>query len=264
MEIGIIGFGHLAAAFVDGVMKKGLFAGRKLHLYNRSQERLLKAEKELGAHIYADINQLIEASDVIILAVKPEVFPQLAPMIEGRLLAKKTLISFMAGTTMQEITDLLATDCQIVRVMPNIALKNAQSVTGMAANNYDRSRYAEIKKLFCGLGYVLEVTEDEIEKVTVLSGSGLGFAAAVLDNFVQAGVRLGFSPEQATKIVEQTFSGALGLGDFAKTVEGVATKGGVTEQGINVLRAYNVEQIVWETVDSAYKKTESIKRRRQL
>ncbi|MGI5892337.1 MAG: pyrroline-5-carboxylate reductase family protein [Bacillota bacterium] len=260
MNIGILGFGNLGTAFATGIITKNIIAKSAVNVCDKSEERLAQAKKELGVNTYSDVNDLIRCSDILVLAVKPHIFPLIAPDIDKALLQGKTVMSFMAGTTIGEIAEALGIDCQIVRIMQNIAIKKGNSVTAITDNGFDRRDYEFIKSIFSRLGYLLEVEESEIEKVTSLSGCGLGFAAYIINSFIKAGREIGFDQETSEKIIAQTFMGALSLGDFSNTVTSVATKGGATEQGLNVLAAYDMDKIALEAVEAAYKKALSLKK----
>lgn len=260
MKIGVLGFGNLGTAFTTGIITKNIIDKSDVGVCDKSEERLSAAAQQLGINTYSDVNQMLKNCDILILAVKPHIFPVIAPDIDKSLLHGKTVMSFMAGTTILEIQEAITVDCQIVRIMQNIAIQKGHSVTAITDNGFDRKNYDFIKSIFSSLGYLIEVEENEIEKVTALASCGLGFAAYIIDSFIKAGIELGFDAQDSEKMVAQTFMGALSLGDYANTVNFVATKGGATEQGLYVLTAYNMDKIAQEAVMAAYNKAMSLKK----
>jgi pyrroline-5-carboxylate reductase len=260
MKIGVLGFGNLGTAFTTGIITKNIVDKSDVGVCDKNEERLSAAAQQLGINTYSDVNEMLKDCDILILAVKPHIFPLIAPDIDKSLLSGKTVMSFMAGTTIAEIREALAFDCQIVRIMQNIAIQKGHSVTAITDNGFDRKNYDFIKSIFSDLGYLLEVEERDIEKVTALASCGLGFAAYIIDSFIKAGIEIGFDAQNSEKMVAQTFMGALSLGNYTDTVSFVATKGGATEQGLHVLADYNMDKIALETVLAAYNKALSLKK----
>lgn len=246
MKIGIIGFGNLGSAFATGLVKQG-FKQDDMLICDKSDSAIKKAHI-LGIN-NSDLDTLIEKSDVIVLSVKPNVYSQL-PIHSGQVMGK-TIISCVAGVSMAALSQRFST--QIVRAMPTIAMENLQSVTGLCFDEYADNK-DEIVKLFELLGIVFISKEDELERVTALASCGLGFAAYILDCFTKAGENLGYTESEAVKIISQTFSAAIDMGSFEQLMGRVATRGGITQQGIDFMADANVNKLIDGAVKTAYSK----------
>lgn len=246
MKIGIIGFGNLGSAFGTGLVKQGFLQDDLL--ISDTFEPAVKRAHILGIN-NTDIDSLIEKSDIIVLAVKPAVYEEL-PILPQQVMGK-TIISCVAGVSMKQLSSRFGT--QIVRAMPTIAMENLQSVTGLCFDEYAQNQ-AEIVELFEKLGLVITDTEERLENVTALASCGLGFAAYILDCFTKTGKNLGYTEEQAAKIVSQTFAAAIEIGHFEQLMARVATKGGITQQGINFMAEANVNKLIDGAVKTAYAK----------
>ncbi|MEG1863143.1 MAG: pyrroline-5-carboxylate reductase dimerization domain-containing protein [Oscillospiraceae bacterium] len=251
MKIGIIGFGNLGSAFATGLVKQGYLQDDIL--ISDPSDTAVKRAHILGIN-NTDMNSLILKSDVIVLTVKPAVYHQIE--ISQEQVLGKTIISCVAGISMKQLA--MRFNTQIVRAMPTIAMENLQSVSGLCFDEYAQNK-DEIVALFEKLGIVLVDTEDKLENVTALASCGLGFAAYILDCFTKSGENLGYTEAQAIKIVGQTFAAAIEMGDFEQLMARVATKGGITQQGIDFMADANVNKLIDGAVKTAYAKASEYK-----
>ena len=247
MKIGIIGYGNLGRSLMDGVIKAGISSGDDIAVCDSDHGARDSAEKSYGVSVSPDVNFVIARSDVIFLTVKSYVFEELSKEIDKSLFHGKTVVSFMAGVPMETIKSLIG-PVGLVRGMPSLAISVCDGVIG-----YTKAP-EHVAALFDKLGYAFEVDAEDIEKVMAYSSCGLGFAAYLLDAYVAAGKRLGFSEEDCIRITGQTFQNAIDRGSYGDTVRAVATKGGATEQGVLHMDAGNVRQTIGDAVLKAYDK----------
>jgi len=248
MKFGIIGFGNLGRAFASGLVKSGSAGTGDLFVCDASPgARAVAVGEPFNAFASNDVNVVIECSDVVFLAVKGFVFQELSAAIDKDALAKKTVVSFMAGETFEKIFSMIG-NVDLVRVMPSLQISVCDGVLG-----YTKAP-PELADIFSRLGFAFEVPPDKIENVTAFSSCGLGFAAYLLDAFATAGESLGFDHETAVHIADLTFKHAAIRGHFRDTVKAVTTPGGATEQGVKHMDSCNVYDIVAEAVHKAYKR----------
>ena len=248
MKFGIIGFGNLGRALASGLLKSGCAVAGDIFICDKSPEARAVAESGLfGASANEDVNAVITASDVIFLTVKSYVFEELSVIIDKRGLTGKTIVSFMAGVTFEQIYSRLG-NVSLVRAMPSLAIAACDGVIG-----YTKAP-SDISDIFNKLGFAFETEPDNIEKVMAFSSCGLGFAAYLIDAFAAAGGDMGFSPETSANIAAITFKNAVDRGSFRETVSAVATSGGATEQGILHMDGCGVYDIVANAVRKAYER----------
>jgi pyrroline-5-carboxylate reductase len=245
MNIGIIGFGNLGHSLAEGLIKSGTASGQNICVCDKAAEVRALASDRYGLSATADVNEAIRRSDVIFLVVKGYVFEEMAPVIDRTLFSGKTVVSFMAGVTFDQIYALIG-DVELVRGMPSLAIAVCDGVVA-----YTKAP-EHVADIFHKLGYAFEVVPEDIEKVMAFSSCGLGFAAYLIDAFSAAGEKLGFSKETCDQIAAQTFKNAIDRGGFKDTVKAVATKGGATEQGVLHMDANNVYGIMAQAVQKAY------------
>jgi pyrroline-5-carboxylate reductase len=247
MKIGIIGFGNLGHALAEGLIRSALIEPGDINIYNRTATVCQNATAKYGVFACSDVNQILAGSDIIFLVVKGYALADMAPSIDRALLTGKTVVSFMAGMDFAA-TQALIGKVNLVRAMPSLSIATCDGVIGYTAAP------ETVKNILEHLGYAFEVAPEDIEKVTAFSACGLGFAAYLIDAFASAGIQLGFSPEESTKIASQTFKNAIDRGDYKNTVRAVATKGGATEQGVLHMDSQRVYDIVANAVQAAYDK----------
>lgn len=246
MKISVIGYGNLGRSLVSGLLRSGSVP-RDLCVCDSSLAALSEAES-LGVQTTGNPAAAAEHGEVIFLVVKGHVFNEhIAPLLASVSLEGKTLVSFMAGISMEALQEKLG-DVTLVRAMPSLAIASCDGVIG-----YTKAP-EPVAALLGRLGYAFEVRPEEIEKVMAYASCGLGFAAYLIDAFVSAGEHMGFSLQDALKIAEITFRNALDRGDYKGTIKAVATRGGATEQGILHMDAAGVYAIVSGAVRKAYEK----------
>jgi len=249
MKVGVIGFGHLGKALVEGLLYTNISTSDEVSICARTQKTLEIARDKYGVNTYNDINKLIAGSDIVFIVLKGDIFDKISHKIDKTLIKDKLVVSFMAGVPIASIMEKLGQSIHVTRAMPSIAINKGNGVIG-----YTRVNNELISEIFNRLGYAFEVEESDIEKVTAFSACGLGFAAYILDSFMNAGINLGFDEEVSERIVAKTFVNAINMSNYPKTISEVATKGGATEQGILYFQKENINGIIEEAIKKAYKK----------
>ena len=248
MKIGIIGFGSLGSALASGLVKSGCVSMGNLHVCDSSPEaRALAGRAPYHANVSHDADSAINNCEIIFLTVKGYVFEEISRRIDSRIFSGKTVVSFMAGVSLETLFSLIG-NVSLVRAMPSLAIATCEGVIG-----YTKAS-ADVSGILHKLGYAFEVEPDEIEKVMAFSSCGLGFAAYLIDAFAAAGTSMGFSSDTSAQIAALTFKTAVDRGSFRDTVNAVATKGGATEQGIIHFDESGVYDIVARAVRKAYER----------
>jgi len=243
MKLAVIGYGHLGRALVKGLKKNG-FPAADIFVSAATEQTLIRA-RENGLIPCGSPLAAAEKADIVFITLKKNVFEavasSLAPAVSGRI-----FVSFMAGITQAQTEALLG--APVIRAMPSIAIADCDGIIGHTACP------PELERIFHSLGFAFEIPEEDIEKVTAVSGSGLGFAAYMLDAYARGCERFGFSPELAHRITEITFRNAAANPDYAGLAAAVATKGGSTEAGILSFEKDDVPEAVYRGMLAAYRK----------
>ena len=241
MKLGIIGFGDLGRSIVTGLVKGGV-SQNDILVCDRLEHNIKKAHI-LGVN-NTDINSLIEKSDVIFLAIPKKDYLELD--VDFTKFMGKTVVSCLADVKINELEERFNT--QIVRIITTLAAENCNAVVSVCFDKYADNK-DELLSILKNLGTVIECNEDELVKLTSLAGCGLCYASYILDSFINTAENLGISRETGLKIVEETFKGAMELGEYELLMGKIASHDGISSKGLVVLAENNVDK----TIDNAFK-----------
>jgi pyrroline-5-carboxylate reductase len=247
-KIGFLGIGNMAQAMIKGLLDGKVIAPHALYASNRSEGKLQKATELFGIHSCATNEALIEKTDVVILAMKPQDLPAAIDPISSLFNEGQIVISLVAGVTLQTLEKKLP-QCRIVRVMPNTPSLIGRGVLGYVMNEADQGVQILVEDLFSPLGYVLQVDdEDQFEALTVSAASGPGFIFEMMMYWQEWIEERGFDPAVARKMTVETFLGTALLAAQSKDtpleelLHKVASKKGITAAGLESMRELEVER----------------------
>lgn len=266
-KLTIIGCGNMGAAFAEGLLSKKVFDVASVTVTDAYEEGLKKfAEKWLVATT-ADNVQAVKNADVVLLAVKPQQLRDVLGLIKDALKKDALLFSIAAGFSIASIADAIGKkDQPIVRVMPNLAAKVGKSVSAWIPNAAVTDEQKSCVKAMLGaIGIEFTVTsEEKLDAVTALSGSGPAYFYYFVESLIEAGKALGFSEEEAGKLAIQTFHGAAALlAESGKTPgelrAAVTSKGGTTEAAVSVFEEKTFFDVVQSAMRAAKKRAETLR-----
>ncbi|GLS04587.1 pyrroline-5-carboxylate reductase [Chitiniphilus shinanonensis] len=236
-KITFIGGGNMASAIIGGLISRGTPAG-DVHVVDPDAAKLAELATRYGVH-GGSPDEALPASDVLVLAVKPQqlkaVARQLAPALGDAL-----VISIAAGIRADSLSRWLGGHARVVRVMPNTpALVQAGLSGAYAGDAVGEDDRALATRVLGAVGEVVWVDDEaEIDGITAISGSGPAYVFYFMEALQAAARAQGFNPDTARKLAYHTFSGAVKLAldseDDAGTLRAkVTSKGGTTERAIN-------------------------------
>jgi len=258
--IGVIGCGNMGGAVVRGLIWKRIADPGAILLIDKDKEKSKALSLETGAS-FCELEQILSASDIIFLAVKPQesdgVLKNLAAGIGG-----KTVISIMAGVPMDSITAGLGQEIPVARAMPNMAAFVSESMTAISYNRLVDDK-KEIKEIFEGIGKVIEVEEGLMNAVTALSGSGPAYLFYLAEALIRAGIKMGLTPDKADELVRQTLYGSSAFLSGGKIgpeelIAKVASKGGTTEAALKVFDDEGLKDVIKKAVLKAEERSMEI------
>ncbi|MEJ1990245.1 MAG: pyrroline-5-carboxylate reductase [Maritimibacter sp.] len=240
MRLLFVGCGNMGAAIAAGALRK--LPATKITVVDPNVERARGLLPAGGVEFHGELQDVAdEAFDATILAIKPQQFHALP----GSSLPKNcgALISIMAGVTLDGMQTKLGTN-RIVRTMPNLPALVARGMTvGIAAANVSKADKALVSDIFEGSGrFEWLESEDQIDSVTAVAGSGPGYIFAFAHHMIEAARAEGLPDDLADTLVRQTLLGAAELlhSDARSALElkqAVTSKGGTTEAGLAVFEA---------------------------
>ncbi|NVJ98223.1 MAG: pyrroline-5-carboxylate reductase [Alphaproteobacteria bacterium] len=222
------------------------------------------ADQDLPAavtHVRSDKEIDNKAFDLVVIALKPQIVPEAMPAYSRFLKEETCVISIAAGLSLQKLTGILG-NRPLVRVMPNLPALIGEGVTGLYANKQCEAGHKHVAtNLMEAVGMALWVdSEDELDRLTAVSGSGPGYIFQVMESFVAAAEELGFPSNVARDLVIRTLSGAANMAaatdeSLSTLRQSVTSKKGTTEAGLNVLRQDGMlDNLFGATTFAAYKR----------
>jgi len=255
--IGFIGAGNMAETIMRGILKSSLTTPDHVMASDIRDERLEEMKKSLYIQTSHSNREVISKANKIVLAVKPQNMNEALSEIAPHVKSGQCFISIAAGWRTEKIEKRLGGEPRVIRVMPNtptlLSCGASALCKGRFAQNADLSTALEI---FRSIGMAITVTEDRMDAVTGLSGSGPAYFFYLIECLIKAGVEVGLSEDDASKLVIQTALGAARMivetGHPASHLrEAVTSPGGTTFAGLEVMRNADFEKIIIDTVKAA-------------
>lgn len=252
-RIGFLGSGKMAEAIIRSLLSTKKFKAKGIFTSDKNAERLALM-KSLKVNASADNVSVVKKSDLVFICVKPQDIDVLLDEISS-CSKNKIFISIAAGIKISAIESKLKT--KIARVMPNTPLMVGEGMSAIAfSNGFSAKEKESVKSLLSCSGKVVELPEEKFDAVTALSGSGPAFYAFLIDALAKGAVEEGLSESEAYMLAEQT---ALGTAKLlmekkispADLIAMVASKGGTTEKGIEVLNNSVAREILSNTIKAA-------------
>lgn len=213
--------------------------------------------KETGARTVTSNVDVVRASDVLVIAVKPQHVSEVLTEIRGDFNPRHLLISIAAGVPLKALAVVLGPAARLVRVMPN-----TPCLVGAGASAYALGRGATagdaelVGKLLSTVGYAVELSEGLMDAVTGLSGSGPAYVYQVIEALSDGGVLMGLPRDVATRLASQTVLGAaqmvLQTGQAPSVLkDAVASPGGTTIAGLHALESGGLRAALMNAVRAA-------------
>ena len=260
-RLAFIGGGNMGYALAAGV--KNALPDHRIKVADPDESQLERFKSDDIETTSSNVEAMQDA-DIVILAVKPQtigaVATELRPMMNDQL-----VISIAAGTPLVKLNGLFGEELAIVRCMPNTPALVGEGITGMLANSNvtpDQRSAAESILGVCGLVVWFE-SDDDLDKVTALSGSGPAYFFYLIESLVTAGESMGLSRDAALRLVVQTAVGASAMvsqdgNDPTQLRRNVTSPGGTTEAALNHLTDRQVDQEFVAAVTAAYHRAQEL------
>lgn len=257
-RIGFIGCGAMAQALAGGLVAAGI-PGTQLRGADLAPEQRKRFEEGLGIETFATNDELVAASEVVVVCVKPNVVADvLAALDPSTCPESKLWISIAAGIGLSTFARALPENTRVVRSMPNTPALVGEGATAICPNAHATHADLDVAKaLFSAVGttWVTRV-EDQLDAVTGLSGSGPAYVFMILEALGDAGVREGLPRDAAYQLAFQTVLGAAKLAIESGEHPGVlkdrvTSPGGTTIAGLERLESAGVRAAIYDAVAAA-------------
>jgi pyrroline-5-carboxylate reductase len=262
--IGFVGAGNMAEALVKGLLAAGV-GKKQLIASDHTAERVAYVHKTYGIKTTEDNTAAVEAADVVVLAVKPQILPKVLDEIAGTVTADKLVVSVAAGVPIEAIEAHLQQRSRIVRVMPNTpALVQAGAAALVPGAHATEQDLGVVKQIFDSVGKTV-VLDDEglMDAITGLSGSGPAYIFVIIDAMADAGVRVGLSRDVSLALAAQTVLGAAKMlietGEHPGALKDkVTSPGGTAIAGLHTLEQGGLRTTLINAVEAATRRSREL------
>lgn len=264
IKIGFIGCGNMGSALIGGALK--VVSPQSVNVYDIDEAKAAALKEEYGLNILSSEDELIEHSEIVILAVKPQYLNETAVNISASL-EGKLIISILAGKSSSSIRSALAqnADYSIVRVMPNTPALIGEGMSALSfEEGISESEKEFVRAIFNGVGKVIEVEEEKMDIITACSGSGPAYLFKFIEAAADTAAKNGIEKAEAQMLMAQTFLGAAKLliesKESAETLRrNVTSKGGTTEAALKAFDEKGFNEIVAYALEKAKARSEELK-----
>jgi len=263
MKLGFIGTGRMAEAILRGLISSKAFSKNNLIISDKDSNRSKQVSKKYNVKAAENNVEAASASDVIILAVKPQSMNAVLSEIAGKVAARQLVISIAAGITLKSIEKYLV-KVPVVRTMPNNPCLIGEGITAMCGGKFAQERdMRTAEKIFSSVGDAIRVEEKYMNAITALSGSGPAFVYEAVDAMTNGGIEAGLPKELSATLAKMTVLGSIKT--MIKTKKSpeelksmVASPGGTTVAGLRVLDEANFKGALKKAVIKASARAKEI------
>ena len=257
-EVGFIGAGNMGEALIQGLIQAGR-APERIAITDASDERVQELQERYPGLAAASAPELAAQCATLVLAVKPQTLPELAPTLRDAVAQGQPLvISVAAGITTGQLAGWLGEQTRLVRAMPNTPALVGAGVAGLYASHTATPEDRETAtRLLESVGRALWVEDEELmHAVTATSGSGPAYVFLMIEAMQEAAESLGLARETARDLTLGTLAGATRLAcesceDPAELRRRVTSPGGTTERAVQELEAGDLRGLLRRAMSAA-------------
>ena len=260
-NICFIGGGNMAQALIGGLLSRGLPATRVTVSDPVEHVRELLQAKDI--HVTDNNIDAIRDADIVVLAVKPQVLADVLKPLNG-LFTDKLIVSIVAGAEIQTISAFTGSE-MVVRVMPNTPALVQTGAHGLFAYpEVDDAKRELASQVLAATGLTLWVkSEDQIDAVTAVSGSGPAYFFYMMESMIRAGKNMGLDEKTATALTLQTALGAAQMAITSSNTpaelrKNVTSPNGTTQAALEVFDRAQISQNIQTALAAAQKRSQEL------
>lgn len=260
MKIGFVGCGNMAGAMIGGLIKSNMVAKDEIIASAKHKETIDKASIMYGINVTLDNKEVVNKSEVVVLAVKPFYYSQVIEEIKDVVDDKKIIITIAPGQTISSLEERFGKKVKLVRTMPNTPALVGEGITAMCINDNVSPEEAQyVKEILCSFGEAELVSEDLMDVVVSVSGSSPAYVFMFIEAMADAAVADKMPRDKAYKFAAQAVLGSakmvLDTGMHPGVLKDmVCSPGGTTIEAVRVLEEKGMRSAVIEAMKACTKK----------
>ncbi|MBS4639737.1 pyrroline-5-carboxylate reductase [Aeromonas media] len=258
--LAFIGAGNMSRSIIAGLIQAGYPAGRIIAA-NPSRPKLDELADQFGIRITQNNAEAAREADVIVLAVKPQLMAAMLEALVAELgsLAGKLLISIAAGIKVERLQEMAGGHSRIIRTMPNTPSLLGLGMTGLyAPTGIEQADRDFAEQMMQAVGKTLWVAQESgINGVIAAAGSAPAYFFLFMQGIAEEAEAMGFTPEQARLLVQQTALGAAAMVEQNPELslqalrEQVTSKGGTTAEAVKTFQEQGLKPLTSRAMQAA-------------
>ena len=260
-QLGFIGCGNMGRAMMSGALDKGWTTAERVVIHTHRKETMDTLATQYGVAVADSNRALAENADIIVLAVKPNVYADVLTDIREVLTEGKIVFAIAPAYSIASIAALVQNEgVRVARAMPNTPAQIGEGMAGLAfSDNMTGAERALVQSFFESFGKVAVVREDAMHAVGSVSGSSPAFVYMVIEGMAEGAIKLGIPAKDAYTFAAQSVLGAAALvletGEHPAVLrDAVCSAGGTTIAGVAALEASGFKGAIMEAMDRSSEK----------
>jgi pyrroline-5-carboxylate reductase len=263
-RIAILGCGKIGESLLGGLLSAGWREPSEVIATCRREDRIGELRGHFGVEATLSNGQAVTGAGLVVIAVKPQDIEALLGEVGPLLTAEQTVLSVAAAIRTSRIEARIADPVPVVRAMPNAPAIVHEGIAGICAGAHAGDEHLALaEECLSHLGAVVRVSEEYMDAVTAVSGSGPAYFALLAEAMIEAGLLLGLSREVTTRLVVQTMLGTAKLlrDEHIHPVElreAVTSPGGTTIRAIRELESAGVRAAFLNAIQAAMERSQEL------
>jgi pyrroline-5-carboxylate reductase len=264
-KIGFIGAGKMAQAMIEGILKTNQIGKENIMASAMSEKTIDKIKTNYQIAATNDNLEVARFSDILFLAVKPDLHSQVIAEIKNDIKHDVIIITIAAGITLQDIEREFGFKIKTVRTMPNTPSLVGEGMSAICPNDsMIEDEIREIEHLFHTFGKTERMNEKLMDAIPAISGSSPAYAYMFIEALADGGVLQGIPRDKAYRLAAQAVLGAakmvLETGSHpGQLKDNVCTPGGATIEAVATLEKMQFRGSILSAMESCTKKVKSLK-----
>ena len=260
-QLGFIGCGNMGRAMMSGALEKGWTTAERVVIHTHRKETMDTLAAQYGVAVADSNRALAENADIIVLAVKPNIYADVLADIREVLTEGQIVLAIAPAYSIASIAALVQNEgVRVARAMPNTPAQIGKGMAGLAfSDNMTGAERALVQSFFESFGKVAVVREDAMHAVGSVSGSSPAFVYMVIEGMAEGAIKLGIPAKDAYTFAAQSVLGAAALvletGEHPAVLrDAVCSAGGTTIAGVAALEASGFKGAIMEAMDRSSEK----------
>lgn len=209
MKLGFIGLGNMAGAMIGGITGKKLVSASDIIGFDLGEDKKNQAREKYQITIADNNIAVVEQTDIVVLAIKPQMYEGVIQEIKDSIRASQIVISIAPGKTLRWLQGQFGMKLKLIRCMPNTPALVGEGCTGVCRNaSVTEEEFTTVSTLLNGFGKAYAVEEKQMDAVVAVSGSSPAYVFMLIEAMADAAVAEGLPRDKAYEFAAQAVYGS--------------------------------------------------------